>query len=308
MTRRIMIVLGALSLVLVLTAGIVIGAGLYREAGREVQISRSRSLAFLAALAAEAETTGDTGSLRAAIDRYRDLFEERVVVEIGGLRLASDPGPLPAGVEAELARARADLGRADLDALRPFRPEPQFLSRPFGTATQIRGAVLIEVDPALAVARADARLLTLLGVAVLVEGVLLASIVLIARWILRPVRHLSGALGTLGRSERLDPLADEGPPELRELTQQFRGMAEALTSTLDRQRAVLGETSHQLRNALAGVLLRLDVLELSPAADHPARIAELGAELARLEHTLEGMMKLADAEHRIASRHVASVS
>ena len=58
------------------------------------------------------------------------------------------------------------------------------------------------------------------------------------------------------------PPADvAGPPELRHFTSAFNTMAQVVRASLDRQRRLVADASHQLRNPLAAVRLRADTLE-----------------------------------------------
>lgn len=304
MTRRLFLILGGFTLVVVVAAGSLLGAALTREAGRDLQIDRSRSLSYFAALAEEADRSGDTSTLQQAIDRHRELFGESIVVALGGDRISTDPMPGTALDPESLIRlASRNQAPLDLAPLSMFAAEPQLLARSFGTATQVTGSVVMAVDPSAAVARLRWQLLALVGGGVVLVSGLLAAIAALTRWILRPVRELDRALETLALSEHAQQLVEAGPPELRALTRRYQRMADALTASLDRQRALTGETSHQVRNALGAAMIRVDLLEIAPAAEHVERVRDLGAELRRLERTLDGMMRLAHAEHRLAQQH-----
>ena len=93
------------------------------------------------------------------------------------------------------------------------------------------------------------------------------------------------------------PVADDsGPPELRRLSVSFDRMAETVTGALAAQRAFVADASHQLRNPLTALRLRLSNLQghVDPPAtdDHVAALEE--AE--RLSTLLDGLLALARTE------------
>jgi signal transduction histidine kinase len=87
-----------------------------------------------------------------------------------------------------------------------------------------------------------------------------------------------------------------GPPELRRLSVSFDRMAASVTQAMAAQRAFVADASHQLRNPLTALRLRLSNLaghiDTNGADDHAAALEE--AE--RLSSVLDGLLALARAE------------
>jgi two-component system osmolarity sensor histidine kinase EnvZ len=82
---------------------------------------------------------------------------------------------------------------------------------------------------------------------------------LIASNIARPLAALTRAAGRLGRGEAHQPLAEEGPRELKSLAAAFNRMASDLES-MERERAmVLAGISHDLRTPLSRMRLALEM-------------------------------------------------
>ena len=101
------------------------------------------------------------------------------------------------------------------------------------------------------------------------------------------------------------PPADvAGPPELRHFTSAFNTMAQVVRASLDRQRRLVADASHQLRNPLAAVRLRADTLEDYVAEAGRPTYGSMTAELDRLENLLQQLLRLARAEQVSGSRQV----
>jgi len=102
------------------------------------------------------------------------------------------------------------------------------------------------------------------GLALLVLA--LAGAWLIASNLARPLAALERAAARIGRGEPHQPLAEEGPRELRSLGAAFNRMASDLES-LERERAmVLAGISHDLRTPLSRMRLALEMSGAEPAA------------------------------------------
>src|ERR671915_180644 len=89
-----------------------------------------------------------------------------------------------------------------------------------------------------------------------------------------------------------------GPTELRELAAAFNRMSDAVATSAEQQRRLVADTSHQLRNPLAALRLRVDTLDPHVAAAGRTTYRSTVVELDRLETLLDGLLDLASAESR----------
>jgi signal transduction histidine kinase len=160
----------------------------------------------------------------------------------------------------------------------------------------------VTVSPTDDLRAGEIRVWSLVGAAVLLALALAVLVALpIVRWILRPVRRLDEGTGRVAAAvlagADADPVADgTGPPELRRLSVSFDRMAETVTHAYSAQRRFVADASHQLRNPLTALRLRLSNLDghvdASGAEDQVAALEE--AE--RLSTLLDGLLALARAE------------
>ncbi len=135
----------------------------------------------------------------------------------------------------------------------------------------------------------------------------LAAIRLTA-WVLRPVRVLDRATHDIATGRLASRVAAAGgPPELRRLARSFNEMADNVEAVLEQQRAFVADASHQLRNPLSALLLRIELLGLELPEGH-AEIASVQDEGKRLATVLDDLLGLATAEHADANLGLTDIA
>jgi signal transduction histidine kinase len=100
--------------------------------------------------------------------------------------------------------------------------------------------------------------------------------------------------------------ASGGPPELRRLAVSFNEMADNVEDVLEQQRAFVADASHQLRNPLAALLLRIELLALE-LPEGNEEIASVRTEGKRLAQVLDDLLDLALAEHAAADLQLTDI-
>ncbi len=188
--------------------------------------------------------------------------------------------------------------------LMPWDEKPIVLAEPVLVDGRVLGAV-VTISPTDALRAAELKTwLTVAAVGLLALGVAALAAVPVVGWILRPVRRLDEGTGRVAAAviagAAPDPVSDgTGPPELRRLSESFDRMAETVAQAYAAQRAFVADASHQLRNPLTALRLRLSNLE---GHVRPAGLVEhAGAleEAERLTTLLDGLLALARAERTL---------
>jgi signal transduction histidine kinase len=258
----------------------------------------------LASLVQRPLTDAAGADLDALLDRYRQVYGVSVyVVTADGTPFApSTPAaPLDATARDRLDAALAGRRSEPPPLQMPWDGAPLVIAEPVLVDGEVRGAV-VTVSPTTALHARELRTWALIAAAVLLAlalGVLVSLPVV--RWILHPVRRLDEGTGRVASAVlaggAAEPVADDsGPPELRRLSASFDRMAETVTGALAAQRAFVADASHQLRNPLTALRLRLSNLnghvDGAAADDHGAALEE--AE--RLSELLDGLLALARTE------------
>ncbi|GAB2880016.1 HAMP domain-containing sensor histidine kinase [Streptomyces deserti] len=126
-------------------------------------------------------------------------------------------------------------------------------------------------------------------------------------WVLRPVRVLDATTHDIATGRLKSRVAAAGgPPELRRLARSFNEMADNVENVLEQQRAFVADASHQLRNPLSALLLRIELLALE-LPEGNEEIASVQAEGKRLAQVLDDLLDLALAEHTEADLRVTDI-
>ena len=300
MKVRVLGILSLLVVVIVVTVSSVILTSAGRELTQELQINRVAALNRFAQLASDAAEDNNTTQLQREMDRYSELYGEGILIRLQQKTLHSgDLSEDQPEVRDALNRASLNLSDTTLNPIRAFGTGNDFISRSFGTASQVLGEVVVEVNLDAARQKLRERWLVVGLAAVALGMLLLVAASRITAWVLRPVHRLSKAVHELEATGKTSQLPEAGPPELRELSRSFTAMADTVTRSMESQRQLIADTSHQLRNPVGALRLRIDLLQLALRSE-PEKEAAAGvvAELERVEEMLDGVLKLATAEHR----------
>ncbi|AWZ07776.1 MULTISPECIES: HAMP domain-containing sensor histidine kinase [unclassified Streptomyces] len=127
-------------------------------------------------------------------------------------------------------------------------------------------------------------------------------------WVLKPVQTLDTAAHGIATGRMNSRVAAAGgPPELRRLARSFNEMADNVEEVLEQQRAFVADASHQLRNPLAALLLRIELLALE-LPEGNEEIASVRTEGKRLTQVLDDLLDLALAEHATAEISLVDIA
>lgn len=122
----------------------------------------------------------------------------------------------------------------------------------------------------------------------------------LARRVLRPLRHITTATRRIS-ADSLDRRLDvEGPTdEVKELADTIDELLERLEASFAAQRRFVANASHELRTPLATMRASLDVAvaKPDPAPSTVALADRMRTQLNRVDHLLDGFLVLARAQH-----------
>lgn len=301
MGLRVRAVLVSLLLLAVAALAVPLALSLADRRTATLATERDRQLAALADAAAVRDVP-----LQPLVDRYHAVYGEgALVIDSDGRTLAA--GELAAtdpGVSTAAEHALVDAPTSPWTRIWPWYREHVAAAAGVRRDGELVGAVVVAVDTSIA-----ARDITTgwLWVVVGCVGLLMLAVLVargLTRWVLRPMNGLERAVAAMTEGASGPPANVAGPPELRHFTAAFNTMAQVVRGSLDRQRRLIADASHQLRNPLAAVRLRADSLEDCLTEAGQSTYRSMTAELDRLENLLQQLLRLARAEEVSSSRRV----
>ena len=336
MTRRLLIsYIGLAILILaVLELPLAVVAGRH-DRGLAAQ-AVEREATGLAVFASADMQSGRLGDLEALAARYKTQTGGEVAVfDTNGTVIArSDP---ESDSDAHAQRDRQTL----VDVALTGRPADSFGAdegRPWAAAAvpvsvggQPGGAVLLGVPADATEDRIHAIWLALGLVGVALVGFTALIGIWLARSVTRPLERLEATVADFAEGNLEARAPTVGPPEIRDLSEQFNRMAARLSELIGAQRRFVADASHQLRSPLTALRLRLELLEseaeaaagsesagghtagshaagndtAEPAA--AAGIAAAGREVQRLSRIVDGLLTLGRAEGEAPARRPVDV-
>ena len=317
MRARLLVIVCVLVGLLAVGLGVPLAIADARAEQQTLFTDRLTDTIFFASRAQRPITEDSAVGLAEELARYDEVYGVAVTIVDRSERVVAasrrDPPVLDAEGRTRLQVALASRRSASYPLLLPWDTRPIVLAEPVLVDGEVRGAA-ITVSPTGPLRERELRIWSLVAAAVLVAlclGVLVA--VPLTRWILRPVAQLDGAAHRISAGT-LDARVPSGlgPPELRRLARSFNTMADDVTDALERQRAFVAQASHQLRNPLTALRLRVEELaafiaEAAGRDEHRLALEEAD----RLRRILDGLLALAQAErghHRTETEDAATVA
>ncbi|MFF6785554.1 ATP-binding protein [Streptomyces sp. NPDC012510] len=200
--------------------------------------------------------------------------------------------PLAKALRGKSVEPSRDLGHS-------VRPDEVVVAEPVRHGEKVIGA-LGSVASSAAVQRDVERhtLVLIAAGALALTAVGLASVPL-SRWLLRPIREFDNTVHAIvDGAYDVRVRCGGGPPEMQGLADAFNRMADHLVTLLETQRAFVADASHQMRNPLTALRLRVETLESGVLPEARKRLQQAVAEIERLSTLLDQLLRLARAEGR----------
>ncbi|MET8580120.1 HAMP domain-containing sensor histidine kinase [Streptomyces collinus] len=322
MRTRLLPLLIVLMAAVLLALGVPLAVSVAAGEQQRVVVDRIDDTARFAALA-QYVTDAPSGSRRTAPDERQETLRRELDSYYGvygiragvfyrnGSAMANAPGDwlVPQTGEVREAFGEALLSRRSHD---PRQVWPWQRSRLVVASPVIRDgdvvAVVVTDSPTGQMRSRILRGWLLIGAGEIAAMLLAVGAALrLTGWVLRPVRILDATTHDIATGRLKSRVAvGGGPPELRRLARSFNEMADNVEDVLEQQRAFVADASHQLRNPLSALLLRIELLALELPEDNE-EIASVRTEGKRLAQVLDDLLDLALAEHTEADLAVTDI-
>lgn len=309
-----------LPLLIVLMAGVLLALGFPLAVSvaaaqqQKVVVDRIDDTARFASLAQFVTERPSVGSrVRGATDERRETLQKELddYYEVYGIRAGvfyRDDGPMASAPASWYLPAEGEVREAFQEALRSRGSHDPGQVWPWQRGRLAVASPVIRDGDVVAVVVTDSptgrmRSKTLYGWLLIGAGESAAMLLAVGAalrltgWVLRPVRVLDATTHDIATGRLKSRVAATGgPPELRRLARSFNEMADHVQDVLEQQRAFVADASHQLRNPLSALLLRIELLALE-LPEGNEEIASVRTEGKRLAQVLDDLLDLALAEH-----------
>ena len=313
MRKRLVIVFLIPTTVILLVLGGAYAWSTARSIQQEISNQQLGDLSYFLTGARLGLRTGNPAVVEGELRRYSELYGAQVAVFDRSATIWASGG-IDSGVLDEEMMDQVGL------ALSGRRSEPAPGPLWFGTATTVEpvfddgiviGAALISTSPEAPRNELLVHLVALVAVSAAVVALLVLAVFRLAHWVLRPMRRVDRAMAAIEHGEMGARIADDtGPPEMRRMIRMFNQMAEEIERVVSRQQEFAMNASHELRNPLGALMLRVEYLATGLDERWDADVEEAreeGRRMSRILDTLLGMARAGRPDTAFAPIDLADV-
>jgi signal transduction histidine kinase len=285
-----------------LSLGLPLGRSMADRQQQDLFLDRLGDTSRFASLAGQAVEPADLDLLREDLRRYDQLHGVTVaVIGLDGAVLVASREKARINEDQLRTRARtANTGRRSEapPSFWPWDGRPMVVAEPVYRAGEVI-SVAVTSSPTGGLRATVLRQWT--GIAagsLVVVALFVLAAFRLTSWMLRPVGRLDLATQAItGGALDARVNSDTGPPELRRLASAFNEMAGAVAAAIEQQRTFIANASHQLRNPLGALLLRVEQAAMGAPPSAVKELAEAQEEGRRLTAVLDDLLTVARLEN-----------
>lgn len=269
-----------------------------RSAQQEFFADRSGDVSYFVTSARQSLRSGNATVIEGEAIRYHELYGAKVaVVDRSGTPWIAVGMPSKVlddetndRVQLALSGRRGETPQAVL----PWLIAETALVEPVFDDGDVIGAVVLSAstDSLRKTIAQQWVILAAASVIAIAAGLLLMN--RLASWVLQPVRRVDEAMAAIEQGHMEARIADDtGPPELRRMIELFNRMANEIERVVSRQQEFALTASHELRNPLNALMLRVELLAIELDGEHEEDLEALREEGRRMTQILETLLGLA---------------
>jgi len=285
---------------------LVLGGAYATSASRGIQqefyATQLGDLGYFLTSARQALLSGNSTVISSESERYEQLYGTRVlVVDRSGAQWPSsavDPILLEESVAAQIGLALSGRRGEMPNAVLPWSFSETVMVEPVFDDSDVIGAVVLVSSTDVARLRIITQWVTLAIVSIVATAVGILVVFRLANWVLKPISRVDHAMEAIEKGDMEARIADDtGPPELQRVIGMFNRMADEIERVVSRQQEFVLNASHELRNPLSALLVRVEYLATGLDHDWNTDIEETREEGRRMTRILDTLLRLARSGH-----------
>ncbi|MBC9953460.1 HAMP domain-containing histidine kinase [Leucobacter sp. cx-42] len=285
-------------IVVLMALGGAYGWSLARTAEQQLSNQQLGDAHYFLSVARQALADQNPAALEADMRRYGDLYDAEITVfdQAGEAwattteRRAEISAELQAAVGLALSGRRGEVAVGPL----PWSRQPATIVEPIVNDGFVVGAISIGASVDQTNRGIWGQWLLLGAISLVTVGLATLVIFQLSRWVLAPLRRVDEAMQAFARGETEARIADTtGPPELQSQIKLFNTMAAEIDQVVTRQQEFVLNASHELRNPLGALLMRVEVLATGLGGEWASDIENTREDGKRMTQILDTLLRLA---------------
>ena len=236
-----------------------------RSIQQEFSNQQLGDLSYFVTSARQALRASNPGIVEAEMTRYSELYGAQIAVvdRSGAVWAAGDAEP-PAFDERVVAQIELALSGRRSESLQPVLPwslGDSSVVEPVFDDGSVIGAVLISASTDAPRSQIITQWILLITISLAVVLVLMLVVQRLSSWVLQPMRRVDDAMASIVHGDMDARISDDtGPPEMQHMIRAFNQMADEIERVVSRQQEFVMNASHELRNPLGALTLRVESL------------------------------------------------
>lgn len=288
---------------------LVLGGAYAWSAGRAIQQEFSSQqlgdLSYFANGARQALRAENPGLIEGELRRYSELYGAEIVVvdRVGAVWASGTPDYASSSLQIDdeefttqvtvaLTGRHSEVPQSVL----PWALGDVLMAEPVFDDGGVIGAVVISASTEVSRGRIVTHWSVLLAISIAVIALLVFAVSRLANWVLRPMWRVDEAMAAIEHGEMDARISDEtGPPEMRDMISIFNRMADQIERMVARQQEFVMNASHELRNPLGALTLRVESLATGLDESWDEEIEKTREEGRRMSRILDTLLVMATA-------------
>lgn len=271
-----------------------------RSIQQEFTHQQLTDLSYFATNARQALRASNPGIVESEIERYAELYDSEVAVldrtgavwASGGMQGTTLTDEASAQVALALSGRRSETPLT----LLPWSVGEAVVVEPVFDDGNVIGAVMISAAADAPRGQILSQWIGLIAALLGVVAMLIFAVFRLASWVLQPMRRVDQAMVAIEQGEMDARISDDtGPPEMRRMIRVFNDMAEEIERVVSRQQEFVLNASHELRNPLGALALRVESLAAGLDESWEGDIEATREEGRRMSRILDTLLVMAQS-------------